>query len=98
MTNLEIESFVNQEQSRLSKEHTRQELEKTHDKESQKNTIKRKLEGSDQTEGFREDAEDQIPQEEVNVECHSELNLGDSLKIPIAWTTQMWQSAPLIRE
>ena len=89
MTNLEIESFVNQEQSKISKEHIRQELEKAYDKETQENTIKRKLEESDQTEGPREDTEEQIAQEDFTV---------DGLKTPIAWTTQLWQSAPLIRE
>ena len=47
LTNLEIESFVDQEQSRLSKEHARQELKKACDKESQEKTIKRELKRSD---------------------------------------------------
>ena len=98
MTNLEIESFVNQEQSKLSKEHTGQELKEVYAKEPHENTIKRKLEGSDQKKRSREDTEEQIPQEDFNVERHSEIDLGDSPKTPIAWTTQLWQSAPLIRE
>ena len=98
MTNPKTESFINQEQSRLSKDHTSQELEKAYDKASQENTIKRKLEGSNQTEGSREDTEKQTRQKDFDVERHSEIDLGDSLKTPIARTTQLWQSAPLIRE
>ena len=98
MTNLEIESFVNQEQSKLSKEHTGQELKEVYAKEPQENTMKRKLGRGDQTEGPREDAEDQTPQEDFNVKRHSEIDLGDSPTTPIAWTTQLWQSAPLTRE